>query len=334
MVAIDRFLDEAGMIVDVRSPGEFRKGHIPGAVNIPLLNDEERAIVGTLYKQKSPEEAFDEGLRLVSPKLPRMVAEARALGERKLRVHCWRGGMRSSFVSILLNYAGMDSITLDGGYKAFRRWTLDSFSLQKRIVIVGGLTGSGKTAILHQLKQMNEQVLDLEALANHCGSAFGYMGAQPTIEHFENKLALAWRQLDSERPIWVEDESRQIGTCQLPLPLYHQMKEAPFFVVDRPDEERIERLLLDYGDTPIDSLVSSTQRIHKRLGSERTKAVITNLESGKMREAFTLLLQYYDKAYRYTMKQRNGEIDIVSLNGCSDRQWAETLLSRMNCYVA
>jgi len=201
-LSVDDFLKEAAHlpVIDVRSPGEYDHAHIPHAINIPLFDNEERAKVGTRYKQVGKDSAVLLGLELVGPKLADFVKKARRLNltGQEVLVHCWRGGMRSGSFAWLLNTAGIKARTLEGGYKAYRSQVLAAFAEPARM-IYGGKTGSGKTEILHELAKQGEQVIDLEALANHKGSSYGAIGQepQPSSEQFENKLFAVWRKTRS-----------------------------------------------------------------------------------------------------------------------------------------
>ena len=170
-------------IVDVRSPKEYQLAHIPGAINIPLFNDAERAMVGTTYKHEGREKAITQGLELVGPKMAEFVAEGkRILQEHQavyITMHCWRGGMRSKSMATLFNFAGIPTLTITGGYKVYRNAVQQSFANPLHLIVLGGKTGSAKTAILQALQQQGEQIIDLEKLANHKGSAFGQLGEDP-----------------------------------------------------------------------------------------------------------------------------------------------------------
>ena len=184
VVSIDTFLQMTSPILDVRSPGEFDHAHIPTALSFPLFDNDERAQVGTCYKQQSRDEAVELGLELVGPKLAMFVATAKTLSpERDVRVHCWRGGMRSGSMAWLLETAGFSVTTLTGGYKAFRHWVRETLAIPKPIISLGGMTGTGKTAILFALAEQGEQVLDLEGLAHHRGSSYGALGPTAAAQH-------------------------------------------------------------------------------------------------------------------------------------------------------
>ncbi len=295
-------------VLDVRTPGEFAQGHLPGAHNLPLFSNEERAEIGTLYKQAGRKAAMLRGFDLVGPKLRRMVEAAQAfvVGDEVL-VHCWRGGMRSESVAWLLAFAGYRVGTLRGGYKAFRRYVLEAFAQPRAVRLLGGMTGAGKTDVLHTLAGRGEQVIDLEALACHKGSVFGHLGepAQPSQEQFENELAMQWRVLDASRPVWIEDESRRIGRLLVPGGLWAQMQQAEVFVLDVPFEVRVERLVRAYGRYDTARLVEAIGAIGKRLGSLRAKQARQAVSDGALYDACRRLLAYYDKAYRYHLEQRD-----------------------------
>lgn len=303
----ESYLDSAD-IIDVRSPAEFDRGHIPGARNIPIFNDEERSVVGTVYKKQGPEKAVVEGLRIVGPKMVEFVdAALRENQGRAVALYCWRGGQRSESMAWLFDKTSISSIVvLEGGYKSFRRHILASFSNPLSIEVLGGYTGTGKTELLRTLDSRNEQVVDLEGIANHKGSAFGGLGQpdQPSTEHFENLLWNAIRKMDPNRPIWMEDESRHIGSCRLPDDIYDQIREAPVCFIDLELEERVKRLTNEYGRFTLEELRSPLTRIEKRLGGQHLKAAMVALEEGNMEEVARITLRYYDKAYRYGLENR------------------------------
>ncbi|MEO1522429.1 MAG: tRNA 2-selenouridine(34) synthase MnmH, partial [Cyanobacteria bacterium J06633_2] len=290
---VDDFFTCPGPILDVRSPDEFKQGHIPGAVSVPLFNDDERAQVGTCYKKRGREEAIELGLELVGSKLVTFVRLAKGLAEhsrwskdksRTVRVHCWRGGMRSGSMAWLLETAGLSVTTLDGGYKAFRRWVRKMLSVPKPIISLGGMTGTGKTYLLQALAASGEQTIDLEGLANHRGSSFGNLGLppQPSTEHFENLIAMQWATLDPSRSVWIEAESRRVGSCRVPEELFNPMMRAPVIQVVRSREERISNLIQEYGAVDKDGLVAATDRIRKKLGGLRTQQAIEAIQQGDL----------------------------------------------------
>ncbi|HEX7413037.1 MAG TPA: tRNA 2-selenouridine(34) synthase MnmH, partial [Bacteroidia bacterium] len=253
---IQKFLQQAAganSIIDVRTPKEFEQGHIPGAINLPLFSNEERVVVGTTYKQQGRQPAILKGLEFVAPKMIDIVSKTQSFAkDNTLFVHCWRGGMRSGSVAWLLELYGLKVFTLKGGYKSFRRYVLNSFAKEYNLLILGGKTGSAKTLVLEKLIELNEQVVNLEKLAAHKGSAFGALGekAQPSQEQFENELATVLQTIVSEKPIWMEDESRLIGNKVIPTELWNQMRLAKTICINLPFEARVEYLTEEYGKFP------------------------------------------------------------------------------------
>jgi len=318
-LAIDEFLRNPAPILDVRSPGEYKQAHIPEAYNLPLFSNEERAQVGTCYKQYGRESAIEVGLALVGPKLIGLVQQAKAIApDRHVRLHCWRGGMRSSSVAWLLETAGLSVTLLEGGYKSFRRWVRETLAMPKPIISLGGMTGTGKTALLKALEQHGEQILDLEGLANHRGSSYGNLGlpAQPSTEHFENLIALNWSMLSGDRPVWIEAESRRIGSCHVPEELFYPMMAAPVIQVERSRDERIRNLLEDYGDVDPSGLIAATERIQKKLGGLRTQEAVGAIQEGDLAIAADIILHYYDKTYTYDLhKKRDVQIYKIDARG-------------------
>jgi tRNA 2-selenouridine synthase len=314
-------ISEKFALIDVRSPAEFKKGHIHGAVNIPLFSDKERAKVGTLYKQKGREEAILEGLEIVGPKMKQLLIDAKNVSENKpLVVYCWRGGMRSASVAWLLNAAGLDVSVISGGYKAFRNLVLQEFAKPYKLVMLGGPTGSKKTEILHCLKQKGEQLIDLEALAYHKGSAFGNLeGAeQPDTETFENNLAACLRQLNIEKRIWVEDESKTIGTAHIPTVFWEKMKQAPLIYLELPLQKRVDYLVEVYGKYPKEALQQAIDKIKKRLGGLAYKEASEALLNNDLKKTAAIMLQYYDAAYYYNSYKREDKSSIYHIKFDTD----------------
>jgi len=296
-------------LLDVRSPGEYAQGHVPGAVSFPLFSDAERATVGTIYKQQSRELALEMGLELAGPKLAGFVRDARALAVAgKVAVHCWRGGQRSGSMAWLLRQGGLEVLTLEGGYKAYRNWVLTQLAEQQySLRIIGGRTGTGKTKILHALRQMGEQVIDLEGIACHKGSAFGFIGEQPqpAVEQFENNLHANLNALDPARRIWVENESRSIGRIYIPEGFWHQMKVAPIMIVQIPQAARLENLLADYVGTDKNDLELAFGKITRKLGGQHFKTAIEALQRDDFAAAAEIALFYYDKTYQHGLENNS-----------------------------
>lgn len=289
------------VVIDVRSPSEFEHGHIPGAVNLPLFDDDQRSEVGTIYKNSGHDSAVLRGLKFAGEKMADLVVQARELagGETTVLVHCWRGGMRSQSMGWLLKTAGLNPIVLDGGYKAFRRFAREFFDRDWQLQVVSGLTGAGKTRVLQLLADAGQQVIDLEGLANHRGSAFGGIGQsiQPTTEQFENDLFARLEALAIDSTVWLEDEGNRIGTVVLPNSFYHLMRHSPAVFMDSSPDQRVENLLVDYGDLPIDELEKSISKIRKRLGPQHAEEAIAALKENNVRRAIEVVLAYYDKTY-------------------------------------
>lgn len=316
-------------MLDVRSPAEYEQGHIPGAVSFPLFSNDERAEVGTCYKQQGREVAVELGLAIVGPKLATFVQQAKQLApDLTVRVHCWRGGMRSGSMAWLLETAGLRVSVLDKGYKGFRQWVRETVAVAKPILTLGGMTGTGKTAILHELADRGEQILDLEALANHRGSSYGGLGLppQPSTEQFENLLALNWSHLNVDRPIWIEAESRMVGTCRIPDELFRQMVTAPVLQIERSRSERVAILLKVYGSVERQELITATERITRRLGGQHAKQAIAEIRQGNLASAIDLILNYYDKTYLYDLQRRNVSVHSVHLSNRSTVESAERLI--------
>ncbi|HEY4788462.1 MAG TPA: tRNA 2-selenouridine(34) synthase MnmH [Bacteroidales bacterium] len=296
-------------LIDVRSPAEYARGHIPGVVNIPLFSDEERAHVGITYVQQSREKAMDLGYKYVTPKLDSFISQSKQVApDGRVVVHCWRGGMRSqSFAQHLLDNGFPDVSVISGGYKAFRHYVLDTFNIPFNLRIVGGYTGSGKTHIIARLRDMGWQAVDLEDLAGHKGSAFGSIVGkeQPTVEQFENNLFDVWRKLDYSKPIWLEDESHNIGGVNIPMNLFNQMRNNPVYFLDIPREERAKHLVAEYAGTDKESLAESIRKISKRLDGLKTKEAFQYLDEGNFYEVASIALTYYDRTYKKGMRFRS-----------------------------
>jgi tRNA 2-selenouridine synthase len=247
---IDR---EQALLLDVRSQREYTHAHIPGAVNIPLLNDEHRHEVGITYKQKGREAAVLKGFDLVGPLFADKVREVNSLSSKKIVfVYCWRGGMRSGIMAWLLSLAGYEVHLLKNGYKSYRNWVLKTLASQRKIFVLGGQTGSGKTEVLKYLEQFGEQIIDLEGLAHHKGSAFGALGQlpQPHYEQFENMLAKKLSACDPEKITWIENESNSIGTVKIPDALFTMIREAPVLEMIVNRTVRKQRIHNEYAHFP------------------------------------------------------------------------------------
>lgn len=292
-------------VLDVRAPAEFERGHIPGAFNLPVFDDQERARVGTAYKQRSKAEAMEIGLDIVGPKMSGFVKAAKEIAvEGEILIHCWRGGMRSASMGWLLETSGLKVSILNGGYKAYRNHVRDQIGTGWKFVILGGFTGSGKTRWIRELKKSGEPVVDLEQLANHRGSVFGGigLGGQPTNEQFENDLFAELSRFSPDQVIWLEDESRSIGSIFMAEPFYLAMKAAPLIRIIVPDELRVSVIMDEYASLGREALAAAIQRISRRLGGLVTRECLEFLEEGDYASVVRLLLPYYDKTYSHSLQ--------------------------------
>lgn len=299
---------DAPLLVDVRTPAEFAQGHVPGAVNVPIFSNEERVQVGTTYKQAGREPAILLGFDLVGPKWSGFIRQCLALAPgKRIAVHCWRGGMRSGAMAWALNMYGFEVYQVRGGYKAFRGWCRQQFERAYNLVVLGGMTGSGKTRLLRHMAREGDQVIDLEALARHQGSAYGSMNrmVQPSQEQFENNLAWQLKDIDPDQRLWLEDESQKIGRCIIPLPLWGRMRTAALVDLQVPPEQRVVALAAEYGVLDAGFLAERTQQIHKRLGPEQTKQAIAAIQEGRIADFIRIVLVYYDKTYHRGLGTRD-----------------------------
>jgi tRNA 2-selenouridine synthase len=349
-------LSEESPVFDVRSSGEFLHAHIPGAFALPLFTDEQRKIIGTAYKQESRQVAVKKGLDFFSERMKIMPNEVEEIikshsndssKDNRVLVHCWRGGMRSRSVAWLLDLLGYKVYILKGGYKAFRNWVIDQFNKEYKINILGGFTGSGKTEVLKEMRLKGKAVIDLEALANHKGSAFGSLGeqVQPGQEMFENLLAIELikkfsnilnaeenselQQTNSIRQIWMEDESRHIGSVGIPKMLWERMRTGQLYFLEIPFEERLKYIISTYGIYNKKELANSIMKIQKRLGGLATKNAISYLLENKVEECFSILLHYYDKLYANALLKRENIDAVLNKIPCKtvDIQNAQSLFA-------
>jgi tRNA 2-selenouridine synthase len=313
-------LSENIPIADVRSPSEYKYGHIPGAVNIPLFDDKEREAVGIKYKKEGRLPAIIEGLKHSGPALVNKLEQGlKSADNGKLLVHCWRGGMRSEAMAWLFSLGDLEISVLDGGYKSYRRYITEILSEKRKMIVLGGMTGSSKTHILRTLKSSDQQILDLEHLANHKGSAFGSLGQMPqtTTEQFSNSLYNELVKLNSDFPVWVEDESRNIGSVFMPDSFYQNMQETWVIALVMDLNMRLPRLLAEYSTYPRQSLKESVMKISKRLGGDKTKDAINAIETGDFAKAIEIVLYYYDKAYLFGLKKKDSK-NIIYVNTDTD----------------
>jgi len=310
---------QEGLCIDVRSPGEFKEGHIPGAVSMPLLSDAERMQTGITYKEKGRDAAVQQALIWVGPKMSAFVARARSLSAgRPILLYCWRGGMRSHSMAWLLHQAGLEVQVLSGGYRNWRRYIYEVMAGRGKWVVIGGPTGSGKTKLLHALRDLGEQILDLESLANHRGSAFGALGLppQPGNEQFISDMGQTLSAMKKNRRIWVEDESSMIGSLHLPEVVVARLSSSPFVYLQTDFSRRIKELVEEYGQQPTAELEISFRKITRKIGGQYLNQALQALQEKRLDEAAAIALRYYDKAYAQSLSARHPQ-------GGLQIEWAE-----------
>ena len=303
-------LHEFDAIIDARSPAEFADDRLPGAINAPTLDDEERARIGTIYKQQSSFEAKRAGAPIVSRNIARHLE---SLGEKpkswKPLVYCWRGGGRSGALTHVLRQVGWDAVRLEGGYKAFRRQVvtdLETLPARFSFRVICGATGSGKSRLLEALAQAGAQVLDLEVLAAHRGSVLGELpGApQPSQKSFETALWSALSSFDAQRGVFVESESKKVGNLRVPDALIERMRASPCIRLEASDATRVALLREDYAhfESRRDALAEKLECLRNLHGAERIEAWKSALAAGDWdRLVHDLLASHYDPAYRKSL---------------------------------
>ena len=304
-IPFDPSLLETHCIIDARTPLEFTEDHLPGALNVPILTDAERVEIGTLYKQQGPQIARERGLALTCHRFPAIVSTiTEAAQGRPVLVYCWRGGLRSESVALLLEMTGHPVVKLTGGYKAFRAAVSAFFaavSLPVQLVVLHGMTGSGKTEFLHRLSTERFTIIDLEGLARHRGSAFGSLGLgpQPPQKRFETQLWNAFRQAPDDRPIVVEGESKQIGKISLPGNLHDVMAASTKVWCDVSVATRVGRLATEYArDAYRQPMAEALERIRKKLGKPQYDELQERLTAWDVAGVAEGLIEYYyDKRY-------------------------------------
>ena len=335
-----------GPLVDLRTPKEYSQGHWPGAQNIPLFSNEERAEIGKTYKINGKEKSILLGLKIISPKiedlskrLKRIKGESDLLipkdSPNYLKLYCWRGGMRSASVAWLAYILDLNPALLLGGYKSYRNWILNQFHKDWPIKLVGGKTGTGKTSLLLALESKGLSIIDLEGLANHRGSSFGSLGlpSQPSNEQYENKIGelLEVFKKSNNREILIEAESANLGKCRIPFELYRQMKNAVMIEINRSEEERISELVKVYGEQNQSQLKEATLRISKRLGPQRTAKAIQAIQCQNWSKACAEMLDYYDRYYERDLSKIIQK-QSVDLSGLSSEEAVEMLVKEGHIY--
>ncbi len=332
-------------IIDVRSKSEFASDHIPGAINLPVLNDAERAQVGTIYKQ-SPFTARKIGAALVSKNISQHLSQHFAAKEKNYYplVYCWRGGQRSNSLALVLTQIGWRVTLLEGGYKTYRayvRHQMEHLPQKFTYQILCGLTGSGKTHILHQMSQRGAQVLDLESLANHRGSLLGQEwedkpSPQPSQKYFESLLLRQLQSFNPHQPVWVESESLKIGEVYLPQSLWLKMKQASCVEIELPVTARVQFLLQEYPHlvTHPEILKAKLEKLKSHCGWEKLSMWYQLIDAGKWELLVQDILQFhYDPTYRKSIKRDFPKVErLLSIPNLSDSS-IDTLLDSLlpNC---
>ena len=319
------------VLLDVRSPKEFAHGHIPGAISFPLFTDDERHQVGLCYKQKGRDHAVLLGLELVGPKLATFVRDAKRLAKNQpIFMYCWRGGMRSNSMATLLSTAGFNVSVLQKGYKAYRNWALQQFEQPFKLVNIGGYTGTGKTVLLQELRTRGQQIVDLEGLAGHQGSAFGNLAGipQPTTEQFENVLALELAALNKEAPLFLEDESMAIGQVRIPLALHRSMQKAPLVFLVKDEKARLAHVMTHYGIADKDMAEAAFRRLEKRLGGQNVKLAVEAINADDRETACKIALAYYDKIYYSGLDKRKMDYFTKLDANCTDAELADRVIDK------
>ena len=337
---LEKFRKFKGPLIDVRSPSEYYKGNLPNSINIPLFDDEERSIIGTIYKKHGREKAVIRGLEFVANNIENIVNNCiEALNfyisnnnnskfeNLTIKIYCARGGMRSFSISWLLEKFNLKNITLKGGYKTYRKWTLDSFNKDWQLVVIGGKTGTGKTKLIRLLEDNNYQIIDLEGLASHRGSTFGGLGMkkQPSNEQFENLIAEKLKSYCQNKKVFVEAESANIGKCKIPHEFFRQMKNAERIEIIKSESNRLDELIKTYSIYKEQELIEAVMRIKKRLGPQRTKVALDSIKNKDWKSVCKAVLEYYDKCYEYE-KIGKSNLKTINMTDIFDNQIALKLI--------
>ncbi len=322
---------EKFVFIDVRSPSEYEEATIPGSLNIPIFDDEERAKIGTLYKQVSKQAAMDAGLEIVSAKLPTFIKQFSNL-QGRIVVFCWRGGMRSKTTATLLSLMNIHAQRLVGGYRAYRQWivhTLENIEIKPTFVVLHGNTGTGKTAILKKLQAKGYPVLDLEAFASHRGSIFGEIGKKSHNQKtFDALLVTELLRLNESPYILIEAESNRIGKVVLPECLIKKKNNGHCIQINLPIEARIQTILEDYEPwNNQEQCLTAFRKIKSRLHTPIATEIEQSLVSGEFKRAVELLLvYYYDPRYDFTASQLGEEVGKLNVKSVDE---AVALIERM-----
>jgi len=340
---LKEFRRTMGLLIDVRSPDEYYKGHMPNSINIPIFDNEERTIIGKKYKISGRQIAIREGFKIIENKIDKLINEFLLIKEQflittsnkfsnnfNIKIYCARGGMRSQSMSWLLEKFKYPCITLKGGYKTYRNWVLNSFKDKQNLIVIGGKTGTRKTKILIKLRTLDYQILDFESLANHRGSSFGGLGMlpQPTNEQYENLISENIDKFDKFKFIFVEAESPNIGKNRIPNELYKQIKISKRIEIIRDERIRIEELVSTYSQYNKCDLKESVLRISKRLGPQRTKSALDSIDDEDWENVCKAVLEYYDKCYEYELKNKK-DVKILNMGLKTDNEIIKEIIKTL-----
>ena len=331
---LEEFRKTKGLLIDVRSPDEYYKGHMPNSLNIPIFNNDERSIIGKKYKIYGREVAVREGFKIIENKIDNLIKEFILIkknflistkdkfsNDKYIKIYCARGGMRSQSMHWLLEKFNYPCITLEGGYKTYRNWVLNSFEDKQEIIVIGGKTGTRKTKILNKLKSLDYQILDFESHANHRGSSFGGLGMkdQPSNEQYENLLAEELNKFNKKIFIFVEAESPNIGKNRIPHAFYKQMQNSKRIEIKRDESIRIKELINTYSKYQKNDLKESVLKISKRLGPQRTKSAIDSIDNEDWENVCKSVLDYYDRCYEHELKDKE-DVKVLDMKLRTDNE--------------
>lgn len=312
-ISVKEALKQEAIFIDTRTPAEYEEDHLPHAINIPIFSNEERALVGTIYKQVSQEQAVEQGVEIFSRKLPHFLKEISQYKDKQIIIYCWRGGMRSKTVTALLESLNYNVLQLESGHKAYRAYVrerLYNFSLKPKLIVLWGLTCTGKTSLIKKLSPS----LDLEGLAQHRGSLYGALGLKPNSQKkFENLLLQQLEKLNEQPYLFVEGESRKIGDAQIPDFFYKAIKNGLPIHITRTLDLRAQEAVKEY--LPAEMDLQKFQEITLRLPhiiSNNRKQEICDLFANKelIKGVKMLLEEYYDQLYAHTLKQISFSFEI------------------------
>ena len=315
-ITIEKVLQTPNSIViDTRSPKEFQEDHIPGAINLPILDNDERHLVGTIYKQVSKDEAIDKGKEIFSQKLPHFQKELEKHKDKTIIVNCFRGGMRSR--AVVATFSNFNILQLQGGYKAYRAYVrnqLNNFQIKPKLIVLCGLTCTGKTDILKLL----DNAIDLEGLAQHRSSMYGAIGLQPNSQkRFESLLLQQLNKLNNQPTIFIEGESRRIGDVIIPNQLWKKMVNATKILLTRTLDNRATACEEEYFNTEekIKQIRKVTEQLFKVISKENQNKVVQHIDNREYHQAAKILLEkYYDPLYSHTLNQLQFQKEISSDN--------------------